>query len=50
MLRLRQDDRQIAIVILEEYQACDDRICFDPVTIPLSWTLNVKPFVTPESR
>jgi hypothetical protein len=22
-----------------EYQACDDRICFNPVSVPLSWTL-----------
>lgn len=22
-----------------DYQACDDRICFNPVSIPLSWTL-----------
>ncbi len=25
------------------YQACDDRICFAPQTIPLSWTVEVKP-------
>ncbi len=24
-----------------EYQACDDRICFNPVAVPLTWTLNV---------
>lgn len=22
-----------------DYQACDDRICFNPVSVPLSWTL-----------
>ncbi|MDP1569320.1 MAG: protein-disulfide reductase DsbD family protein [Vicinamibacterales bacterium] len=22
-----------------EYQACDDKICFNPVSMPLSWTL-----------
>jgi hypothetical protein len=21
------------------YQACDDKICFNAVTVPLSWTL-----------
>jgi hypothetical protein len=21
------------------YQACDDKVCFNPVTVPLSWTL-----------
>ena len=25
------------------YQACDDTICFAPQTIPLSWTIEVKP-------
>jgi peroxiredoxin len=28
------------------YQACDDRLCFDPVTLPLSWTVGLKPMVT----
>ncbi len=26
------------------YQACDDRICYLPKTIPLEWTLQVEPF------
>ena len=25
------------------YQACDDKICFSPQAIPLSWTVNLKP-------
>jgi peroxiredoxin len=28
------------------YQACDDRLCYDPVTLPLSWTVRLKPIVT----
>jgi len=28
------------------YQACDDRLCYDPVTVPLSWTVGLKPIVT----
>ncbi len=28
------------------YQACDDRLCYDPVTLPLSWSVNLKPIVT----
>jgi hypothetical protein len=28
------------------YQACDDRLCYDPVTLPLSWTVGLKPIVT----
>ena len=27
-----------------EYQACDDRLCYNPVSIPLSWTVSVRPF------
>jgi hypothetical protein len=23
------------------YQACDDKVCFNPVTVPLSWTLSL---------
>lgn len=30
------------------YQACDDRLCYDPVTLPLSWTVALKPLVTPQ--
>jgi hypothetical protein len=26
-----------------EYQACDDKVCFSPQSIPLSWTIGVKP-------
>jgi len=26
-----------------DYQACDDTICFNPVSIPLSWTLALQP-------
>lgn len=28
-----------------EYQACDERTCFNPVSVPLSWTLALKPAV-----
>jgi hypothetical protein len=31
------------------YQACDDRLCYDPVTLPLSWTIGLKPLVTPQT-
>lgn len=26
-----------------EYQACDDKVCFNPVTVALTWTIGVKP-------
>jgi hypothetical protein len=25
------------------YQACDDKVCFAPQSIPLSWSIAVKP-------
>ena len=25
------------------YQACDDKVCFNAVTVPLSWTLPLQP-------
>ena len=28
-----------------EYQACDDKICYDPASIPISWTLSLRPLV-----
>lgn len=28
-----------------EYQACDDKLCFNPVSIPLSWTVSLRPIV-----
>ena len=26
-----------------DYQACDDTVCFTPQSVPLSWTIGVKP-------
>jgi peroxiredoxin len=31
------------------YQACDDRLCYDQVTLPLSWTVGLKPIVTEQT-
>ena len=28
-----------------EYQACDDKVCFNPTTVPLTWTLALRPLV-----
>ena len=25
-----------------EYQACDDKVCYNPVSLPLSWTVGIK--------
>ena len=29
-----------------DYQACDDEICYNPVSMPISWTVAVQPFVS----
>jgi hypothetical protein len=29
-----------------DYQACDDRVCFNPTSIPLSWTLTITSDIT----
>lgn len=28
-----------------DYQACDDKVCFDPESVPLSWTFSLRPLV-----
>lgn len=28
------------------YQACDDRVCYNPQTIPLAWRMAIKPLIT----
>ena len=31
------------------YQACDDKLCYNPASLPLSWTLALKPNVAGET-
>jgi AhpC/TSA family/Disulphide bond corrector protein DsbC len=49
---LLDSNRQLTIEGAFEYQACDDRQCFLPETVPLRWTVKVQPFdrtrVTPD--
>jgi peroxiredoxin len=28
-----------------EYQACDDKLCFNPTSVPVTWTLTLRPLV-----
>jgi hypothetical protein len=28
-----------------DYQACDDKICFNPTSVPLTWTLSLRPIL-----
>jgi hypothetical protein len=29
-----------------DYQACDDKLCFNPASLPLTWTLSLRPLIT----
>lgn len=31
-----------------EYQACDDKICYAPAAVPLSWTVDLAPLARPQ--
>jgi DsbC/DsbD-like thiol-disulfide interchange protein len=33
----------VAITGRLEYQACDDRLCYSPQSVPVNWTLAVRP-------
>ncbi|MEE8348472.1 MAG: protein-disulfide reductase DsbD domain-containing protein, partial [Acidobacteriota bacterium] len=33
-----------------EYQACDDRLCYNPVVVPLSWSMPLKPLLFGQRR
>jgi len=41
-----RDQKSLTIGGALTYQACDDRLCYDPVTVPLSWTVGLKPIIT----
>ena len=28
-----------------EYQACDDKVCFNPASLPLTWTMSLRPLI-----
>ena len=40
-----QPDAALMIEGALEYQACDDAICYTPVELPVSWTLEWRPLV-----
>lgn len=33
-----------------EYQACDDKVCFNPQSVPLSWTIDLRPLDTERAK
>jgi peroxiredoxin len=38
-----RDLTTMTIAATLNYQACDDKLCFSPQSVPLSWTVNVRP-------
>lgn len=44
--RALRDQKTLTFTGALEYQACDDKVCFNPSTIPLSWTVAVTPNIT----
>jgi hypothetical protein len=38
-----RDRTSLTIEARLDYQACDDKICFNPESIPLSWTIGLQP-------
>ena len=38
-----KDVKTMTINASVQYQACDDKVCFTPQTVPLSWTMGVRP-------
>jgi hypothetical protein len=40
---LLKDRTGLTVEATLDYQACDDKICFNPQSVPLSWTLGLKP-------
>lgn len=43
---LRSQDR-LTVAGSLEYQACDDTVCYNPVSVPVSWTLRLAPVTPP---
>jgi hypothetical protein len=38
-----KDNQSLTISATLNYQACDDKVCFNPQSVPLSWTIGVRP-------
>ncbi len=41
--RARETGGALVVKGTLRYQACDDKVCYVPKSVPLSWTLSVKP-------
>lgn len=40
-----QGQERLTLTGLLDYQACDEKVCYNPVTIPVSWTVGLKSLV-----
>jgi len=41
-----RDQKFLKIAGTLDYQACDERLCYNPVSVPLSWMMALKPIMT----
>jgi hypothetical protein len=48
--KLRQPDGTIRITGSFRYQACDDKQCFLPETVPVAWTVSYEEFDRQRAR
>jgi len=32
-----------------DYQACDDKLCYNPTSVPLAWTIGLRPMITQQT-
>jgi hypothetical protein len=48
--KARGSSTELAIAGTFEYQACDDKICYNPVSLPLSWKVDLRPNVPGASQ
>ena len=40
-----QGKESLTIAGSVEYQACDDKVCFNPTSVPVTWTLTLRPLL-----
>jgi hypothetical protein len=45
-----RDLKAMTISGILNYQACDDKVCFNPQSVPLSWTVALKPLDTERAK
>lgn len=45
-----KDRKAMTIGATLNYQACDDKVCFNPQSVPLSWTITLQPLDTERAK